>query len=611
MLLRAQAITKSFGPVRVLNGADLQVNEGDRIGLIGLNGAGKSTFLKILLGEIKPDTGELTRSTDRIGYLEQFAESSSTVTVRDVLNRPYGHVESIEARMRELDDLMASGQDIDWNATAGEYSELEAQISKFNVQSEDKLIRSLGKVGLSKEFMDRTMDSLSGGERTKIMISRILVQADECDMLIMDEPTSHLDITTVEWLEDYLIKTRCAVLVISHDRYFLDRVALRTVEISGMKTREYKGNYTTFVEKKTLDLERMEKEYNKYSSKKKHQEEIVEQMIRDCKYIATHKTREKMIAKMEEKEKPDDVKAIAVKMQSVQKSGKNVFLAHNLSVGYGDEMVLENVEIDIQKGDKVGVFGGNGEGKSTLIKALLGKIPTKGELWLAPGAKLGYYSQHHEGLDLMLTAEEQLIRVVGADRRGDARAMLSKLLLVGDDVEKPMSTMSGGQRAKVALSLLLLNGTNLLILDEPTNYLDIPAKNAMEGALEEYDGTVIVITHDRYFLDNVCTKVIEVKNHTAITYAGTYSEMKIREEPKEVMVEAEEFRVLQPFTEWVTRRKFVKGDKVLITPDAMKNYQSALDQDKLKSTGNHKRIPVSEESAPEDPAFTIHRAGSQ
>jgi len=613
MLILAQAITKSFGPVKVLRGADLQINEGDRIGLIGLNGAGKSTFLKILLGEIKPDTGELVRRTDKIGYLQQFAESSSSVTVREVLHRPYGHIESVEIRMHELDDMMTSGKDIDWNAVAAEYSDLEAQLAKFKVQDEDKLVRSLEKVGLSVDLMDRDMESLSGGERTKVMISRILVQAEECDLLVMDEPTSHLDIVTVEWLEDYIIKTHCAVLVISHDRYFLDKIATRMVEISGGKTREYKGNYTDFVDKKTMDVERMQKEYEKYANKKKHEEEVIDQMIRDCKYLSSHKSREKTAAKMEVKDRPEDVKDISVKMQSVQKSGKNVFLAHNLTVAYGDDVVLKNVEIDIQKGDKIGVFGGNGEGKSTLIKALLGQIPSTGELWLAPGAKMGYYSQHHEGLDLMLTAEEQLVHAVGSDRRGDARAMLSKLLLEGDDVEKPMKMLSGGQRAKVALSLLLLNGTNLLILDEPTNYLDIPAKNAMEAALEEYDGTVMVITHDRYFLDNICTRVIEVKDHTAITYAGNYSDMKAHEKPNSVILEAEEFRVLAPFTEWVTRKKFSKGDKVMIVPAEMKNYQAAFDQGKLKSTGNKRKITVPvalDDSASKESTFTIHRSNS-
>ncbi|MCL2296604.1 MAG: ATP-binding cassette domain-containing protein [Methanomassiliicoccaceae archaeon] len=593
MLLKAQAVTKSFGPVKVLTDASLQINEGDSIGLIGINGAGKSTFLKILLGELRPDTGELTRYTDEIGYLEQFPESSSRFTVRDVLGRPYGHIENIKKRMRDIEAAMSSGDNVDWNALAAECSQLERDLKSSDVQDEGKLLRSLKKVGLSQDIMDRTMDSISGGERTKVMLSRILVQADDCDILVMDEPTSHLDVETVEWLEDYLLKSHCALLVISHDRYFLDKIATRMTEISMGKTREYKGNYTEFITKKMLDLDRMEKEYKKYANNKKRQEEIAEQLHKDQWYLTTHKTRNKLISKMEEKEKPEENKEITVRIQAAPKSGKNVITCKGLSVELGGRTILENVELDIQKGDKIGVFGSNGEGKSTLIKALLEKVPSKGELWVAPGAKIGYYSQNHEGLDLLLTAEEQIMKVIGKERRGDARSILSRMLLSGDDVDRPMKTLSGGQRARVALCMLLLEETNVLVLDEPTNYLDIPARHAVEEALNEYDGTIIAITHDRYFLDTVCTKVAEVKSKGVRMYNGTYSEMRGRPNTKEVVMDADEYRVLLPFTNWVTSKKYAKNDRVLITPAEISGFQWALDQGKLKKTGGRQRKKVS------------------
>lgn len=597
MLLKAQAITKSFGPVRVLKDASLQINEGDSIGLIGVNGAGKSTFLKILLGEIKCDTGELIRYTDEVGYLEQFPESSSQFTVKDVLGRPYGHIENIKRRMREIEEAMASGKDVDWNSLATELSNLERSLKSSDVQDENKQIRSLKKVGLSEDIMDRTMDSLSGGERTKVMLSRILVQADDCDILVMDEPTSHLDIETVEWLENYLLKSHCSLLVISHDRYFLDKIATRMTEISNGKTREYKGNYTDFITKKMLDLDRMEKEYKKYVNNKKRQEEIAEQLHRDQWYLTTHKTREKLISKLEEREKPEDSKEITVRIQSAPKSGKNVITCKGLSVELGGRMILENVELDIHKGEKIGIFGSNGEGKSTLVKALLEKIPSKGELWIAPGAKIGYYSQNHEGLDLTLTAEEQLLKIIGKERRGEARSILSRMLLFGEDVERPIKTLSGGQRARVALCMMLLEETNVLVLDEPTNYLDIPARHAVEEALNEYDGTIITITHDRYFLDTVCTKVIEVKDHHIRVFNGTYSAMKGRPNTKEIVMDADEYKVVSPFTNWTTGQKYAKNDRVLITPAEKNGFQWALDQGKLKKTGGRQRKKV---SAPEE-----------
>ncbi len=598
MLIKAQSVTKAFGPHKVLKDVSLQINEGDSIGLIGINGAGKSTFLKIMLGEMKPDTGELTRKTERIGYLEQFAEDSPDVTVRDVLGRPYGHIENIRRRLKEIEEMMIAGGDIDWNALAEESASLESQLSKSDMDEEGNKVAALEKVGLSKDMMDRTMESLSGGERTKVMLSRIVVQADDCDLLVMDEPTSHLDITTVEWLEDYLIDTHCSVLVISHDRYFLDKIATRMLEIDHGKSREYKGNYSDFVMKKMLDLDRMEKEYRKYATQKKKQEEIARQLHTDQWYMTTHKTREKLIAKMEEKEKPEENREITVRIQAAHKSGKNVITTKGLKVDLGGRTILSGVDLDIQKGEKIGIFGANGEGKSTLVKALLGIIPSEGDLWVAPGAKIGYYSQHHERLDLKLTAEEQLLQVVGKERRGEARKMLARFLLFGEEVERPMSTLSGGQRARVALCLMLLDETNLLVLDEPTNYLDIPAKHAVEEALVEYDGTIITVTHDRYFLDTVCTKMIEVSNGTAREFSGTYSEMKGRPNVREIVLDADEYRVLAPFTNWVTGRKYAKGDRVLITPPEQKSFQWALDQGKLKKTGRRQRKKVDVKDEP-------------
>ncbi len=243
----------------------------------------------------------------------------------------------------------------------------------------------------------------------------------------------------------------------------------------------------------------------------------------------------------------------------------------------GGRTILSGVDLNIQKGDKVGIFGANGEGKSTLIKALLGLIPCEGDLWVAPGAKIGYYSQTHERLDMKLTAEEQLLQIIGKERRSEARKLLARFLLAGEEVERPISTLSGGQRARVALCLMLLNETNVLVLDEPTNYLDIPTKHAVEEALVEYDGAIITVTHDRYFLDTVCTSMIEVTNGCIRTFSGTYSAIKGRLYVREIVLNADEYRVLEPFTNWVTGRKYIKGERVLITQPEQKSFQWALD----------------------------------
>ncbi|MBQ7701740.1 MAG: ABC-F family ATP-binding cassette domain-containing protein [Candidatus Methanomethylophilaceae archaeon] len=591
MLIRAEAITKAFGQHKVLNRADLQINEGDAIGLIGINGAGKSTFMKILLGEEKQDTGEIIRNTQRIGYLAQFDESSDC-TVREVLGRPYGHVEHLRRRQVEIDEIMAQGGDIDWNALAEESAKIEKALNESDSKDEEKQIDSLKKVGLSRSIMDRKMSTLSGGERTKVMLSRIFVQAEGCDMLFMDEPTNHLDIETVESLEDFILETHCAILVVSHDRYFMDKVVTRVTEISHGKTIEYKGNYSQFVMKKQLDFERMEKEYRRYTIQKREQEKIAAEMHKDQWFMALHKTRQKMIDRMDVKEKPEADREITVRIQAAKKSGKNVFKTKGLSVELGGKMILENIDLDIDKGEKIGIFGANGEGKSTLVKALLEEIPSKGELWVAPGAKIGYFAQQHENLDLELTAEEQLMLILGKDRRPDIRKMLGRFFLYGEKVERPMSTLSGGERARVALAVLLLDEYNVLVLDEPTNYLDIPARHAVEQALNEYDGTILAVTHDRYFLDTVCTKVIEVKDHHIKVFNGTYSAMKGRPNTVEIVMDADEYRVVSSFTNWATGRKFSSGDKVLIAPAEMKNYEWAIGQGKLKKTGGRQRKKV-------------------
>ena len=599
MLLRAESLTKAYGPVKVLLKADLQINEGDAIGLIGTNGAGKSTFMRILLGEERCDTGELIRNTERIGYLAQFSESSDE-TVREVLGRPYGHVEHLRRRMAEIDAIMARGGDIDWNALTTEYAGLEKSLAESDAEDQDKRLDSLRKVGLSPDIMDRRMSTLSGGERTKVMLSRIFVQAEGCDVLFMDEPTNHLDIETVEKLEDFILDSHCSVLVVSHDRYFLDKVVTRVTEISNGKTREYKGNYSSFIMKKQLDMERMEKEYRKYVSQKRRQEEIAEQMHKDRWFFALHKTRQKMIDRMEEKEAPEDTREITVRIQSAPKSGKNMIIAKGLSVDLGGRNILRDVDLELHKGEKLGIFGANGEGKTTLVNALLERIPSGGELWVAPGAKIGYFEQNHECLDLSLSAEEQILKEIGKDRRGDARRLLARMLMFGEEVERPMSTLSGGERVKVALTLLLLKENNLLVLDEPTNYLDIPSRHAVESALNDYDGTIITVTHDRYFLDTVCTKVAEVRDGRVRVFNGTYSQMKGRPNTKEIVMDADEYRVLSSFTNWSTGRKFAKGDRVLVAPAEMKNYEWAISQGKMKRTGGRQRKKVDVSLDPPD-----------
>ena len=585
MLIKAQSVSKSFGPMKVLSDVSLQINEGDRIGLVGANGAGKSTFLKILLGEEKEDTGEITRRTDRIGYMQQFTDLPDDKTVREVLEESFSYVENIKRRMQEIDDLMTAGGDIDWNALAEESAELQGKADKFDSEVGDRLLEILREVNFPEDGLDRQMGTLSGGEKSKVVMARTAVQVSDCDVIFMDEPTSHLDIGTIEWMERSILSSKCAVVIVSHDRYFLDRIALRVLEIENGKSTEYKGNYSQYVEKKNLAIERQMKEYERYASAKKKQDDLIEAMFHDSRrYMATYKTRIMMASKLEEKERPEEQKEINMKITAAQKSGKNVIIANGMSVKRGDRTILSGVDLDIQKGDKVGIFGVNGAGKTTLVKALLGELPVEGELWVAPGAKIGYYSQQHEGLDLKLSAEEQLLMTIGPDKKAEARNRLAQFLITGENATNKMSSLSGGQRAKVALCVMMCGDTNLLILDEPTNYVDIASKHMMEKALSDYDGVVITVTHDRFFLDNVCNKVIEVANGKAVCHNGNYTDLKGAPAPVRKAEKGEMYRVVEPFTNWTTRKKYAKGDRISITPTEMPGFQDALDKGKLRKS---------------------------
>jgi len=583
MLLKAQSVSKAFGPQKVLVDVSLQINEKDRIGLVGVNGAGKTTFLKILLGEEKADTGEITRRTDRIGYMSQFSDLPGDMTAREVLEDSFPFVEKIHRRMQEIDDLMAAGGDLDWNGLAEESAELQGKIDRFNAEVSDRLMGILEEVNFPKDGIDRPIDSLSGGEKSKVIMAKKAVEILDCDLVIMDEPTSHLDIGTMEWLEQRILSAGCAVVVVSHDRYFLDKIVTRVLEIENGKSQEYKGNYSQYVEKKNMAIERQMKEYERYTAAKKKQDDLIEAMFHDSRrYMATYKTRKMIASKIEEKERPEEQKDISMKISAAQKSGKNVIIANDMSIKRGDKLVLSGIELDIQKGDKVGVFGVNGAGKSSLIKAILGEIDHSGELWVAPGAKIGYYSQQHEGLDLNLTAEEQILMTIGPDKKAEARNRLAQFLITGENATKKMSSLSGGQRAKVALCMMMCDETNLLILDEPTNYVDIASAHMMEQALAEYDGVTITITHDRFFLDNVCNKVIEVANGKAVCHNGNYTDLKGAPEPVKAPEKAQNYRVLEPFTNWVTHTKHAKGEKISISEADMPGFADALNKGKLK-----------------------------
>ena len=582
MLLRAELVSKSFGLKDVLKSVSIQINNGDRLGLIGRNGVGKTTLLKVFMGQLKPDTGELDVRTNRIGYLSQSPTLDPNKTVNEIVGKPYGSLASLINRIDELESLMASNSinnGVVPNEIITEYARLQEEFGSTGGHAvSSKARNALVKVGLPKDIVERKISKLSGGELTKVMLARVLVQAEKADILYLDEPTSHLDMGTMDWLENYLKKIRAGMVIVSHDRYFLDKVVTQIIELENGFLQHYNGNYTQFIKKKTLEFEKQKKTYKKYQTEKERQKKIAEEQYSRLSFGTIHKTRIKMMERMKVIDKPQKKEDLKVKIEAVKKSGKNVIIAKNLVVKRGKSIILNGLNLDIEVGDKIGIFGPNGSGKTTLIKTFLSEIPFDGDLWVAPGADTGYFSQGHDQLDNSITPEQQLLNVLGKNERLKVRNLLARFLLTGRDVIRPISTLSGGERARVALALLIAKRHNFLIMDEPTNYLDIPARHAVESALVEYPGSILIITHDRYFLDSVCNKVGELKDGKLTVYPCTYSELKDRN----VIYEENTFKVISGFKNWITKKKFKAGEQIVIATNEMESYKWALEKGLLK-----------------------------
>ena len=585
MIIRADSISRAFNAKEVLRSATLQINEGDRVGLVGRNGAGKTTLLKILMGELKPDTGEISIRAKKMCYLSQFAQEGGPDKVEDLLNSTSTSTQQ-DKRMVELERMMVDGPEsggMDWDSLMEEYNSLHEEMAKSNskgvgANTKDALVS----VGL-EHMTEGLMSEMSGGERTKARIAQILMQAGDADLIILDEPTSHLDIDTVEWLEEYLMNIGSGLLIVSHDRYFMDRVANQIVELENGVTNQYSGNYTQFVEKKELEYERLKIAAEKYSTEKDRLEKMAEQQHAKLWYKATHKVTLKRIDRMEKIDPPREERDIKMRIESASRGGREAIRAKNLTVELGGRKIINGLDLDVEVGDKIGIIGPNGCGKTTLIRAVMGEIEHSGELWVAPGAKIGYFAQGHDHLNPDISAEQQLLLDLGPDEKLKARSLLARQMITGYDGSRPIRTLSGVERAKVALASLIAERRNLLVLDEPTNYLDIPSKNAVESALADYTGTMVVVTHDRYFLDAVCNKICEMREGKAKVFPGTYTEMKGSKTYNEVTVEEAGFyKVVSSFTEWTSKRTFKPGDKVSIAPSEMPLFKWAFDNGKLK-----------------------------
>jgi ATP-binding cassette, subfamily F, member 3 len=523
VLFRLSDITKSYGGTEVLRGVSFQVNPDEKIGLVGRNGAGKTTIFRLLTGEESPDEGEIaTINGLKLGLLHQHVDFEAAETVHTAALSAFSHIHDIEAEMRRLEEVMETDHS---EAVLNKYAELQTafeQADGFSYAARAEAVL-LG-VGFTREQWSMETGTLSGGQKNRLGMARLLLS--NADVLLLDEPTNHLDVNAVEWLEEHLRTYERAYVIISHDRYFLDRTANRIIEIENGRAVSYKGNYSKFLVERALRREQQQREYENQQAMIAKTQEFIRRNLEGQK-TKQAKSRRNMLERIERLDAvPSEKHGGNFNLKKVERTGNNVLTTEDLAIGYADKVLASGINISLHRGGVLGVIGGNGTGKTTLLRTLLGEIrELSGRIAWGTKTNIGYYSQSlsdlHDGNDVL----NELRRVAPMVESGELRSFLARFLFFGEDIEKKVRDLSGGEKGRLALAKLIYSQKNVLILDEPTNHLDIPAREALEAALEEYPGTVITVSHDRFFLDKIATQMLSFEaDGGVLEYNGNYTE---------------------------------------------------------------------------------------
>lgn len=529
VLLTLQDVSKSFGLNRILSGVNLTLKEGARMGLVGVNGSGKSTLMKLISGGMQPDTGTVSLMKGaQVGLLTQQADIDSDLNVWDELARVFEPLQRMEERLREMEHEMAE-KHADPEAMARlseDYARLTERFErKGGYEWPSRIQGTLVGLGFSKERQGMPARLLSGGEKTRLCLARILLT--QPDLLLLDEPTNHLDLSATQWLEDTLRKYRGTVLVISHDRYFLNSVCDCMAELSMTHLTQYEGNYDAFSVKRRMNLERQLKEYQMQQKEIARQKAIIERyrMYNREKSIKAAESREKQLEKMERIERPVDEQRIRFCFEARRRTGEDVLMAKDLSKGFGGRRLFQHFDLHLRAGDRVAIIGPNGIGKTTLLRILVGELPPDtGTVLYGSNVDVGYYDQQQAGLHEHKSVMDEVWDDFPRMQPDEVRSVLALFLFTGDDVFQPISTLSGGERGRVALTKLMLRKDNLLLLDEPTNHLDMDSREVLEGALDDFTGTLLTVSHDRYFINRVANRVVEMTADGVREYLGNYDD---------------------------------------------------------------------------------------
>lgn len=551
ILLQTQQVARYFGADVLFENIHLEIQDTSRIALVGRNGAGKTTLLKMIVGQEEPDAGKIAKGKSvTVGYLAQHSGLDSTRTIWDEMLTVFEPVIQMEQRMRQLEvqigdpDLLENPEL--YQKILDDYDQLQHDFNLANGFGFEAEIRSvLHGFRFFEEDYSKHIDQLSGGQKTRLALARLLLE--KRDLLVLDEPTNHLDIATLNWLEDYLQTYKGALLIVSHDRYFLDKVVNEVYELSRQKMHHYKGNYTKYLDQKAANLEREWKEFEKQQTEIAKLEDFVARNLVRATTTKRAQSRRKQLEKMDRLDKPlGDEKSARFKFRPAKESGNVVLTLNDGAVGYDGEIISTPIHLDVRKLDAIALVGPNGIGKSTLLKSLVDDLPLiQGEKRFGANVSIGYYDQEQANLNSTKTVLLELWDEHPSTPEKDIRSILGSFLFSGEDVEKSVSSLSGGEKARLALAKLSMEQDNFLILDEPTNHLDIDSKEVLEEALIEFPGTLLFVSHDRYFINRIATTVVELSETGSTLYLGDYDyylEKKAEEEELRLLAEEERMK---------------------------------------------------------------------
>ena len=526
MILSVSNITKSFGTDVILSEVSFHIEAGQKAAIVGINGAGKSTLLKIITGELAPDSGTVSIQKDAtIGILTQTQNLTDANNIYDEVLSVKADILALEENIRRLEHTLKNLEGEELEQALNRYSRMNAEFENANGYAiKSEVTGVLKGLGFTEDEFSKTVDTLSGGQKTRVALAKLLLSKP--DIIMLDEPTNHLDMDAIRWLEGFLGAYKGAVILVAHDRYFLDKIVSKVIEIENTKATSYDGNYTEFSKKKKALRDALIKQYLNQQRDIKHQEAVIEKLksFNREKSIKRAESREKQLAKVERIELPKELNAeMDIRLEPNIESGNDVLTVRGLSKGFDGVTLFRDVDFEVKKGDKVAIIGANGTGKTTLMKILNGLLePDTGSFKLGAKVYTGYYDQEHHVLNPENTVFEEIQETYPDMDNTRVRNALAAFLFTGDDVFKLIRDLSGGEKGRVSLAKLMLSDANLLFLDDPTNHLDIISKEILEQAVSSYKGTVVYVSHDRYFINKTATKIMELRNNGFLCFEGTY-----------------------------------------------------------------------------------------